>query len=243
MELAEIRPFEPQMAEIDLFSMPDAVNVGEPSVRKVKPYIAGHVTDGSSTFTFKVNNADVTVPVDANGNWKWYVDRTITDFQDSFKQKNNIEKLFIYDKLNDCTSLYGMFTDASALQEVEFRNAIFNKVTTTAYMLNRAYAITKLKLPNAQFDSLTTVSNMFIDATNLETIEIKSFKISLNLRWQSKLTEQSVLNIINAVAADGITLTFHATVYAMIQAQLEIEDSPIYNAYWDSDYDFTIASA
>lgn len=179
----------------------------------VNPYISGHITDGSSTFTFTVNdNESVTVPVDANGDWKWVVDRTITNFQDSFKQKNNIEKLFIYDKLNDCTSLYGMFTDASALQEVEFRNAIFNKVTTTAYMLNRAYALTKLKLPNAQFDSLTTVSNMFIDATNLETIEIKSFKISLNLRWQSKLTEQSVINLINAAQA-SITITLHSTVY------------------------------
>lgn len=35
------------------------------------PYIAGHVTDGSSTFTFRVNNADVTVNVGANGWWKW----------------------------------------------------------------------------------------------------------------------------------------------------------------------------
>ena len=181
--------------------------------QQIKPYISGHVTDGSSTFTFTVNtNQSVTVPVDSNGKWKWVVDRTITSFQDSLKQKNNIEKLFIYDKLNDCTNLYGMFTDASALQEVEFRNAIFNKVTTTAYMLNRAYALTKLKLPKAQFDSLTTVSNMFIGATNLETIEIKSLKISLNLRWQSKLTKQSVLNIINAAEAN-VTYTLHSTVY------------------------------
>lgn len=78
MELAEIRPFEPQMAEIDLFTMPDAVGVGEPSVRKVKPYISGHVTDGSSTFTFKVNNVDVTVPVDANGDWKYKPTAAIT---------------------------------------------------------------------------------------------------------------------------------------------------------------------
>lgn len=77
MELAEIRPFEPQMAEIDLFTMPDAVGVGEPSVRKQKPYIAGHVTDGSSTFTFTVNGSDVTVSV-SGGDWKYKPTATIT---------------------------------------------------------------------------------------------------------------------------------------------------------------------
>lgn len=77
MELAEIRPFEPRMAEIDLFTMPDAVGVGEPSVHKVKPYIAGHVTDGSSTFTFKVNGNDVTVSV-SGGNWKYKPTTAIT---------------------------------------------------------------------------------------------------------------------------------------------------------------------
>ena len=95
MQLKEIRPFEPQMAEIDLFTMPDAVGVGEPSVRKQKPYIAGHVTDGSSSFTFKVNNTDVTVPVDANGNWKWVVDRTITSLESAFQDKTNIDILTI----------------------------------------------------------------------------------------------------------------------------------------------------
>jgi hypothetical protein len=50
MELAEIRPFEPQMAEIDLFKMPDAVGVGEPSVRKKETFrildnLARRITD------------------------------------------------------------------------------------------------------------------------------------------------------------------------------------------------------
>ena len=78
---------------------------------------------------------------------------------------------------------------------------------------------------------------------NVVNVTANSIKLSQSLQWCSGLTEQSVVNIFNAVAADGITLTFHATVYAMIQAQLDIEDSPIYNAYWDSDYDFTIISA
>lgn len=103
MELAEIRPFEPQMAEIDLFTMPDAVGVGEPSVRKQKPYIAGHVTDGSSTFTFKVNNQNVTVPVDANGNWKWKIDRAINVNAD-FSNSSTITEIGIFNLFNAVTA-------------------------------------------------------------------------------------------------------------------------------------------
>ena len=52
--------------------------VGKSHGGKVKPYIKGHVTDGSSTFKFKINGNDITVPVDSNGNWKWVQDRDIT---------------------------------------------------------------------------------------------------------------------------------------------------------------------
>ena len=77
MELAEIkllepRLFEPQVVEPMLFG---AEVGGYDSA--TKPYIKGHVTDGS-TFTFQVNGSDVSVSVDANGNWKYKPTATIT---------------------------------------------------------------------------------------------------------------------------------------------------------------------
>lgn len=77
MELAEIkllepRLFEPQVVEPVLFG---AEGGGYDSA--TKPYVTGHVTDGS-TFTFKVNGSDVSVSVDANGNWKYKPTATIT---------------------------------------------------------------------------------------------------------------------------------------------------------------------
>lgn len=423
MELAEIRPFEPQMAEIDLFTMPDAVGVGEPSVRKVKPYIAGHVTDGSSTFTFTVNgNESVTVPVDASGGWKWVVDRTVTslefvgvpqleslelnkitgvstfnldypvvpvfkkcdatteaalnyvyhirgtataDFmfqptylkngsaekptesavidangnwdvsysgkkirrlEESFYQNTVITSIEFTENFDSCitfnsgtaangafrgcsnlkrasfkngtfdviTAMANCFRQCSLLEEVDFSNATFRLLETSTYIFTDAPKLKKLDLPKATLEKATSLqsffdrcydlayvncpiatlglcdslfrtfedctglksidfgsatiaasltTDVFRNASALENLNIKSCSVSLVLGHSSKLTEQSVVNIFNAVAADGITLTFHSTVYAMIQAQLEIEDSPIYNAYWDSDYDFTIASA
>lgn len=312
MELAEIRPFEPQMAEIDLFTMPDAVGVGEPSVRKIKPYISGHVTDRSSTFTFTVNvNQSITVPVDSNGNWKWVVDSTITSLEKLVQNKTNIDKLYInLQSASNLTSCYYMCENASNLKEVAivgdlssvinvermfyntklttltikgqfapiqmayfvfvgtnnadllFPKEIFRNATT----LNRAFMganvklldlsladncsdfsyigqnnnnLVTLKLPNIKVNATFICGN----STNLENIEVLSIKSNLDFQKCGKLTEQSIVNLFNAVAADGITLTFHATVYAMIEEQLEIEDSPIYEAYWNSDYDFNYATA
>lgn len=324
MELAEIRPFEPQMAEIDLFTMPDAVGVGEPSARKVKPYIAGHVTDGSSTFTFTVNgNESVTVPVDANGNWKWVVDRTITSLASAFSGKENLDNVSINDKLDDVTSMVSAFKacvnlelitlckgtllnncttiteafrncpklveivnlggaelkkcnnitmafDCYAYQTqatiIDMHSAVFAPLTFASFFA-RMNKGTYIKMNNARFadncdctamiysnanlesielDSASikgTVTYLFGGCGNLKNLSIGSIGVNLTFNSNSKLTEQSVVNIFNAVSADGITLTFHPTVFAMIEEQLEIEGSPIYEAYWNSDYDFNYASA
>lgn len=75
----------------------------------VNPYISGHITDGSSTFTFTVNeNESVTVNVDSNGWWKWYVDRTITSLNSAFNSKTNIDELYLC-KINlniDCRMFF-----------------------------------------------------------------------------------------------------------------------------------------
>ena len=177
------------------------------------PYISGHVTDGSSTFTFKVTGSEiVSTNIDSNGNWKWYVVTNVTNLSDSFKLKSALTKIYSNYNFKNCTTLYGAFTDAQTLQEIIFPKATFENVTSFAYMLNRAYALKRLIMPNATFINITQSSNMFINASNLEDIEIKSFINSINFSWQSKLTKQSVLNIINAAAAN-VTYTLHSTVY------------------------------
>jgi surface protein len=308
MELAEIRPFEPQMAEIDLFTMPDAVGVGEPSLRKVKPYISGHVTDGSSTFTFTVNgNESVTVPVDANGNWKWVADRTITSLYKAFQNITNIDSLTIVYKKDTITNLNMTFQgcsvetlDISKLNTSKVRSwgQTFNNMPNSDYSfvphlntesatdLFQAFLVHNLSTNRQATLDLRHIETKNVTQTgtfygisrqvwantvittlhlgrfaayshlqgcdvlvssagykNLENVTAEAIAINMDFKATAKLTEQSVVNLFNAVAADGITLTFHATVYAMIEEQLEIEGSPIYEAYWNSDYDFNYASA
>lgn len=59
----------------------------------IKPYIKGHITDGSSTFTFKINGNDITVPVDSNGNFKYKPTSTITSL--SFVGIPQLEKIVL----------------------------------------------------------------------------------------------------------------------------------------------------
>lgn len=264
--------------------------ISEPLVRKQKPYIAGHITDGSSTFTFKVNNVDVTVPVGADGKWKWEVDGQITSFKYAFRQKNTVDTIKINYRNNavDCTNIaynntcisvfvfntpvsngtasfainenevhlktitatidescttLGYFVRGQSVLEELILKGDTSNVTNYDYITRLCSSLKTLKIPTIASGSNINSNYALTDATNIENVEIKTVLMSISFKNQYKLTEQSIVNIFNAVAADDITLTFHATVYAMIQAQLEIEDSPIYNAYWDSDYDFTIASA
>ena len=294
------------MAEIDLFTMPDAVGVGEPSVRKVKPYISGHVTDGSSTFTLKINGSSVSVPVGADGRWKWVQDQDITSLSEMLYGKTNLDYIEIYlpnnPNLTNMTNsvLYGLGYNGSTYLDLGITANIKCLDTHNATRFSRAFlswsvadlrlgdidfskgwefimtfcynnkSIKRLDLSNFDFSSATTIQNNFY-ATNLEYLHVGRFfaskaqytnanafggandkltdldateiTVSVAFTGCSALNEQSVVNLFDAVAADGITLTFHATVYAMIEEQLEIEGSPIYEAYWNSDYDFNYASA
>ena len=289
-------------------------SVGKSHGGKVKPYIKGHITDGSSTFTFTVNsNESVTVPVDTNGSWKWVVDRTLTSLYGCLSSKTNLDIVEIVcpdsvtnlgrafyqcsniksvslkgvSGLSSITSVSQMFVDCQLLETLKIGNGfapkllpsflfgvwnlsadkINNKWFANAtdlsrfdmngrltyldlsladncvdfqYILQNNGSVTTLNLPNikANVPFICGASN-----NALETVTIKSTKSNLNFAGAKKLSDESVVNIFNAVTADDITLTFHATVFAMIEQQLEIEDSPIYNAYWNSEYDFEYTSA
>jgi len=305
--------------------------IGKSHGGKVKSYIKGHVTDGSSTFTFTVNgNQSVTAPIDSNGNFMWFVDRTVTSLANAFNEKTNISEVVICG-LKDLTAMNRIFRGGSSnditLKKVVFKNCDFTKVTTLNSGFNNRRGLKSIEgldssewkqntnlqyafiydynlifPPNFKWDKFVTakvtqlglafgdcrmlvssspinggkidcsnatptnmdsaflncfaeviclpiidencsVTNIFSGALYLKTLTIKSLSTNLNIEKSSALTEQSVVNLFNAVAADGITLTFHPTVFAMIEQQLEIEGSPIYEAYWNSDYDFNYASA
>ena len=280
---------------------------------EVKPYIKGHITNGDSTFTFKINNTDITVPVDSNGNWKWVVDRNITSLVLFCYQKENIDNIIINDKLENVTSMASAFTgclnlecitlkkgtllnecvtiqnafqscpklmdiinlgyvelkkcnnismafDSYYAQEqainIDLHNAVFAPLTNAAFFA-RINKCTTIKMNKATFadncnctamiysnsnlisvelDNATikgTVNYLFASCNKLENLSIGSIGVDLTFNSNPKLTEQSVVNIFNAVAANNLTLTFNYRTGGMIDAQLEIEDSPIYTAYWN----------
>jgi hypothetical protein len=277
--------------------------IGKSHGGKVKPYIKGHVTDGSNIYQLKIGDTSINVPVNENGWFKWadikeY--KTALETQQLWVNPNNGSLDVIEICINNMT-LFRVNTTPSdiatnySLKIIDFKNSNITitgraissyncvnveeikntkkiKLISTDTRAIRAsfYKTVALKnLPymcNYQFlveggeyemmfsntitkiDGLipivSTALNQFGSLPNLEEIlDCAEILYNVSFAKSSKLTAQSVVNLFNAVAADGITLTFHPTVFAMIEQQLEIEGSPIYEAYWNSDYDFNYASA
>lgn len=289
MELVKPNTNSLRLYRIKLFE-PTILSAGKPKGGKDKPYIAGHVTDSSSTFTFIVNNSDsITVNVDSNGWWKWNVDRTITSLTSAFANAANLDECYLYkvktngactsmfnssgltkltldNSLSDSSNMRAFFGSKQTLTEVICKNVIFDKVTTCwrtfirsssiiglenatfenctdGYQMFYEYGGKTLDLSNADFKELTSSNSMFVNLyvkSKLENLNIKGIYINTSFSSHPKLTEQSVVNLFNAVSADGLTLTFHATVGAKIDAALEAggegtpEQNAIYNAYWDA---------
>lgn len=280
--------------------------IGVHSGSSKKEYIKGHVTDGATSVTIKINNADVTVPVGADGWFEWVKpkDFVALTFKDCFNNKTNIDKLTVFlpkTKPTANDSMYQMFTrlencrelnvivDSSLCKDfsncfaycrnipnnsginintdnaqilyglhyantnttlIDLRKYSFDSVKTTgAYygivnILTWCQGLTTLKLGDALSAKNTYANdNAFNQLTALKNIEdCGEIKMSASFPVSNQLTEQSVVNLFNAVQADDITLTFHPTVFAMIEQQLEVEGSPIYEAYWNNEHEFNYAS-
>lgn len=221
----------------------------------VKPYIAGHVIDGSSTITLTINNKSVNVSVGANGSWKWEIDDVLTginripnkcDFVEVYAKgdKINLGNTFYINNITErfeCNAIVinGTATFANNVLDSKIKTLeliIGSDCTSLSYLARGCNALQKLVLIGdtsnvTAFDYLcrycTSLKEVFIDCIgsnvsamgawfdntdSVESINFNTILESINLKTLSKLTEQSVLNIINAAAAN-VTYTLHSTVY------------------------------
>lgn len=249
-----------------------------PTPPVIEPYIRGHIIDGASTFTFKINNQNVTINVGSDGWWKWEVDREITSMASAFENATNLTDLEIYlPSQPTLTSLYRFLRanavlpfvvnikirafDTSKVKNFEsaFENANIldlsfvnqlntNSATNIYLMLHAQYAQT-LDLRNINTANITNWTEYgginrtiwfnyglrFLHlgeyltnpasaaqaqgnwavggAGNLSLITADKITISTNFKLMTSLIKESVLNIINAAAAN-VTYTLHATIYA-----------------------------
>lgn len=114
-------------------------------------YIKGHIVDGSSTYSFKVNgNETINVNVNANGDWIWEVDRTITSLKEAFKAKTaNLTYLELY--LPNSHSLTDMSyflyaTNANNNQQYAYLQLVIKDIDTSNVVnLERAFRNSALK--------------------------------------------------------------------------------------------------
>lgn len=169
------------------------------------------------------------------------------DFSNCFSYCRNIQNNSgININTENAQILYGLHYANTNTTLIDLRKYSFDSVNTTgAYygivnILTWCQGLTTLKLGDALFAKNTYANdNAFNQLTALKNIEdCGEIKMNASFPVSNQLTEQSVVNLFNAVAKDGITLTFHPTVGAMIDAQMDAEEGAIFDAYMNSDYEF-----
>jgi len=172
----------------------------------IKPYIAGHVTDGS-TVTFKINgDSNITVDVDSNGNFKWIADRNITSLEKAFNNVVDVDKVFIQLPLNNnITSCYYMFDSCADLTDVVIYGDL-SKVATANKMFN-ASKLTSLKISNSfspknmeyfafactQNINLIFDKSMFKNATTLNRAFMNAFLSLIDLSLSDNCSDFSYI--------------------------------------------------
>lgn len=155
------------------------------------PYIKGHITDNAKTFTFKVNNSDVTVNVDSNGWWIWEKENTnITSLQSAFKNKYNLNKLIINLPSNpDLTSIYEFIYCNSIISNFPLEIKIIK--FDTASVKNFAHS----------FNNANIIDSSFIN--KIDTSSATNLYVAFHLTGCSKI-DLSNINVSNVVGtSDG----------------------------------------
>lgn len=293
-------------------------SIGERARRKEDntPYIAGHVIDNSTTFTFKVNGADVTVPVGADGWWKYNCDESVTyNLASSFYQKQKCDyltfanikcnsinnmcngqeqlKKVLFNDVEFINACYGYcFTVMNQQLDVEFRgkSCDWSSITNMEYFsTNYQLTINPTKIVGYN-DKLISIANAFSDIqcemdlvdfeipnctntsamfrgvgvpresvkslgipcinANTNTLNMLARRIALqnltcsyirssfSIEDSPLLTLQSVLNLINATDANGLTFTLHADVLAKCENEwAESIEEALDNLYETKGYD------
>jgi len=156
----------------------------------------------------------------------------------AFVGTNNADLLFPKEMFRNATTLNRAFMGANVkLLDL----SLADNCSDFSYIGQNNNNLVTLKLPNIKVNATFICGN----STNLENIEVLSTKSNLDFQKCGKLTEQSIVNIFNAVAADGVVLTFHQNVWNMIMREIDVQGSPIQVAYQNmiDNYDVTIANA
>ena len=120
---------------------------------------------------------------------------------------------------NSVTDMSYMFSDCSRLTTVPQFNT--NSVTDMSSMFSRCSSLTTV--PQFNTSNVNYMSSIFYNCSELTTLGgFTGLKINLDLSSSSKLTVESVMNVINQ-AADMTnspkTLTLHANVYAQLSEE------------------------
>ena len=139
-------------------------------------YISGHINDGASTFTFKLNNSNVSADVDENGDWIYEIQEgeTITSLRSAFDSKTNLVSVDLSQiDVSTVTDMGNMFRNCTSLTTLNLSGWNTANVTNMEEMF---YAIGTNDLDLSSFNTLlvTNYYRMFS-----QTSKVVKYKQSL----------------------------------------------------------------
>lgn len=147
-------------------------------------YISGTINDGASTFTFKLNENNVTADVDANGDWIYEIPEgvTITSLKQAFVNKSNLTSLDLsHIDTSACTNMMQMVERCYYLTSINLDNFDTSACTNMLGMFYWNNRLTSIDLSSFDTRSVTTMNNMFYWCKELSTITFGENFITTNV--------------------------------------------------------------
>ena len=147
-------------------------------------YISGTINNGASTFSFNLNESEVTVNVDANGNWKYVIPSgiSITSLKQAFVNKSNLTSLDLsHIDTSACTNMMQMVDRCHYLTSINLDNFDTSACTNMQAMFYWNNRLTSIDLSSFDTRSVTTMNNMFYWCTELSSITFGENFITTNV--------------------------------------------------------------
>lgn len=180
--------------------------------------IYGSVTDGTSSMTIKINNANQNATV-SNGKFGLiWTGGTITSLKECFSGKpvNKIEKLEL--DTSSVTDMSLMFGGLRNITSVDVSNFDTSSVTTMNSMFTQCSGLTSIDVSNFNTSGVTNMTNMF-SMTGLITLDLSNFDTSSVTAMTGMIGACTALETLNISNFNAENATGHPLYYNIFSAQ------------------------
>lgn len=159
--------------------------------------ISGTINDGSSTFSFTINETIYEVEV-VNGKWRWEIpqDFDATSLQEAFKDKTNLTSINL-SKLptSSCTNASGLFSGCTSLTKAILPKNFGGEVTNMSNMFYNCSSLGTINTAQIDISSCEDISGMFYGCTSIAHLNLLPWNTTSIANYSDFVPNSSSLTI------------------------------------------------